>query len=79
MAKQNKEQKPVLMMDDKEYQIDDLADDQKLIGFSFAPHRKRMNGKIISTRVGNCWSDAGHSMDSNSIPSKNINEEVSRD
>ena len=42
MAKQNKEQKPVLTMDDKEYQIDDLADDQKLM----VAHINDLNRKI---------------------------------
>jgi hypothetical protein len=42
MAKQNKEQKPMLMIDDKEYEIDNLADDQKIM----VAHINDLNRKI---------------------------------
>jgi hypothetical protein len=42
MAKQNKEQKPTLMLDDKEYKIEDLADDQKIM----VAHINDLNRKI---------------------------------
>ena len=42
MAKQNKEQKPTLMMDDKEYEIENLADDQKIM----VAHINDLNRKI---------------------------------
>jgi len=42
MAKQNKEQKPTLMMDDKEYEIENLADDQKMM----VAHINDLNRKI---------------------------------
>jgi len=42
MAKQNKEQKPMLMIDEKEYEIDNLADDQKIM----VAHINDLNRKI---------------------------------
>ena len=48
MAKKQKEQKPVLTLDDKEYIIEDMTDEQKVMVNHIADLENKINGTAFN-------------------------------
>ena len=79
MAKKEKEQKPVLSLDDKEYVIEDMTDEQKQMLNHINDMQNKLNTNAFMKEQLEVGKEAFINMLRNSLESKEEPEEVEAD